>query len=106
MTRELLTLEDFVARVYGPHNHAADEYDAPLSGMATDRESWRVSAACRGLDPDLFFPSRGVSTDRARSVCAGCPVRVECRTAGLGERFGIWGGESEKQRRQQRKAAA
>jgi WhiB family redox-sensing transcriptional regulator len=64
-----------------------------------DRPPWYELAACRGLDPDLFFPERGERTDDALAVCAPCPVRDDCLAAGLTERFGIWGGRSERQRR-------
>ena len=65
--------------------------------------SWQTMAACRGLDPELFFPTRGESTAAARAVCAACVVRVECaETAIAGERFGVWGGLSERQRRRVR----
>ena len=63
--------------------------------------SWREQAACRGLDPDLFFPGRGELAEPAKQVCAVCPVSAECLDAandGL-EKFGIWSGLSERQRR-------
>jgi WhiB family redox-sensing transcriptional regulator len=67
--------------------------------------SWRVHAACRGVDPDLFFPARGEMTAPAKAVCSSCPVRSECLTDALEQRekFGIWGGRSERERRQIRK---
>ncbi len=62
---------------------------------------WATRAACRGLDPDLFFPERGEPTREARTVCNQCPVRVDCLNYALdnNERFGMWGGLSERQRR-------
>ncbi|MEL7209317.1 MAG: WhiB family transcriptional regulator [Actinomycetota bacterium] len=70
---------------------------------------WWERAACRGLDTSLFFPQRGESTAKAEAVCAGCPVRDDCLWFALGdgtprssERFGIWGGSSERQRRRLR----
>lgn len=58
-------------------------------------------ANCVGVDPDLFFPERGGSTKEAREVCRGCVVRDDCLELALqrGEKFGIWGGMSERQRR-------
>ena len=67
--------------------------------------AWRTRAACRGLDPELFHPARGESTTEARAVCCSCPVRVECArwaTFEGVEHHGIWGGLSERQRRQLR----
>jgi WhiB family redox-sensing transcriptional regulator len=44
---------------------------------------WRDRAACRDIDPELFFPTGyGASAQRqaakAKAVCAACPVAVEC----------------------------
>lgn len=63
--------------------------------------SWMDHANCIDLDPDLFFPERGESTFGAKAVCRGCVVRGECLEYALlaGERFGIWGGTSERERR-------
>jgi len=70
------------------------------------RASWRESAACRHADPELFFPigSAGralAEIRRAKTVCAGCPVRLPCLKFALatGQEFGIWGGYDENERR-------
>lgn len=62
---------------------------------------WQERALCAQTDPDLFFPEKGFSTREARSICNGCEVRTECLKYALahGERFGIWGGLSERERR-------
>lgn len=67
---------------------------------------WRDRAACRGLDTTMFFPQQGESVVEARAVCATCPVRAECAGFALvsGQRFGIWGGETERDRRRVRAA--
>lgn len=65
---------------------------------------WQLDAACRGTDPALFFPERGEATWPAKQICAACPSRRTCLEAGMFEKFGIWGGLSEKQRRQRRAA--
>lgn len=67
--------------------------------------SWHILAACRGMDPDLFFPERGASTREAKAICTACPVRVDCLAQAFttGERHGIWGGLSERQRRTTRR---
>ncbi|HVM41669.1 MAG TPA: WhiB family transcriptional regulator [Acidimicrobiia bacterium] len=74
---------------------------------AGDR-SWQAKANCLGVDPDLFFPERGASTKEAKSVCRGCEVRLECLEYALqnGEKFGIWGGLSERERRRIRRQRA
>lgn len=70
-----------------------------------DIPAWQQRAACRGSDPELFFPDRGEDADPAKKICADCPVRQECLEAALarGERFGIWGGMSERERRKIRR---
>lgn len=73
----------------------------------TDR-GWMQDSHCLGLDPDLFFPERGASTKEAKAVCRGCPVREDCLEYALAntEKFGIWGGMSERERRRIRRARA
>ena len=85
----------------------------PLEGAKTssdelDAEEWRLYANCLGVDPDLFFPERGASTREAKEVCKGCVVRESCLEAALarGEKFGIWGGMSERERRRVRRKRA
>lgn len=62
---------------------------------------WMADAACVDADPDLFFADHGRPATEAKQICGGCPVRVECLDFALAgrERFGIWGGLTEKQRR-------
>ncbi|HET9733186.1 MAG TPA: WhiB family transcriptional regulator [Acidimicrobiales bacterium] len=64
------------------------------------RPAWMARAACRGTPTSVFFPERGESGETAKLLCAGCPVRVECRehAAAAGE-AGFWGGEGDRQRR-------
>lgn len=70
-------------------------------GLGSDRPDWRAEALCAQVDPDLWFPERGGAVSAAQRICRGCPVRVECLADALvnGERFGIWGGLSEPERR-------
>jgi WhiB family redox-sensing transcriptional regulator len=70
--------------------------------------SWQALANCLGVDPDLFFPERGASTREAKEVCRGCVVREDCLEYALrnGEKFGIWGGMSERERRRIRRQRA
>ena len=67
--------------------------------------SWQRRANCMGVDPDLFFPERGASTREAKEVCRGCVVREECLEYAIthSEKFGIWGGLSERERRRIRR---
>ena len=73
-----------------------------------DTTDWKARANCMGVDPDLFFPERGMSTREAKEVCRGCVVREDCLEYALanGEKFGIWGGLSERERRRIRRARA
>jgi WhiB family redox-sensing transcriptional regulator len=68
-----------------------------------DRPKWHTRAACRGTDPELFFPQRGEDTTGATAiaVCATCPVQTECLNYALAadEKFGVWGGMSRRERR-------
>jgi WhiB family redox-sensing transcriptional regulator len=68
--------------------------------------TWHSRANCMGVDPDLFFPERGSSTREAKEVCRGCVVRDDCLEFAIanGEKFGIWGGMSERERRRVRRA--
>lgn len=67
--------------------------------------AWQKQANCMGVDPDLFFPERGASTREAKEVCRGCVVREQCLEFALenSEKFGIWGGLSERERRRIRR---
>jgi WhiB family transcriptional regulator, redox-sensing transcriptional regulator len=63
---------------------------------------WQDLAACLGIeDPDIFFPERGGSSRAAKGVCALCPVRSACLrySVEIREKFGIWGGTGERERR-------
>jgi WhiB family transcriptional regulator, redox-sensing transcriptional regulator len=70
--------------------------------------SWRLDALCAETDPEAFFPEKGGSTRDAKRVCTGCTVRAECLefASANDERFGIWGGLSERERRRLRRRAS
>jgi WhiB family redox-sensing transcriptional regulator len=78
----------------------------PTPPAARRSADWRLSAACRGLDTNLFFPERGETQFEAKTVCAHCPVRAECLADGINEKTGVWGGTSERERRTLRRARA
>lgn len=63
--------------------------------------SWQHKALCAQTDPEAFFPEKGGSTRDAKRVCAKCEVREQCLKWAIDhdERFGIWGGMSERERR-------
>ena len=69
--------------------------------------SWKERSLCAQTDPEAFFPEKGGSTREAKKVCVGCEVRAECLEYALAhdERFGIWGGLSERERRKFKKEA-
>ncbi|WP_244231471.1 WhiB family transcriptional regulator [Saccharomonospora piscinae] len=64
-------------------------------------QSWHASAVCAQTDPELFFPESGQNSGTAKAVCHSCPVSAECLAEALarGERFGVWGGLSARDRR-------
>ncbi|MGI8518874.1 MAG: WhiB family transcriptional regulator [Acidimicrobiia bacterium] len=77
-----------------------------VEALAVGQLSWQDYANCRGADADLFFPERGASTRKAKAICAECEVKDECLNFAIqhGEKFGIWGGMSERERRRVRRA--
>jgi WhiB family redox-sensing transcriptional regulator len=93
--------------------------DAPLDRMDVARAllpvltsgpglDWRELGMCRQVDPEIFFPERGGSDTEAKRICAACQVRPDCLKFALdtGEQHGIWGGLSEKERRETRLVSA
>ncbi|TPW77221.1 WhiB family transcriptional regulator [Schumannella soli] len=81
----------------GVRKAAVDEEENQLS--------WQSDALCAQTDPEAFFPEKGGSTRDAKKICTGCEVRSECLQYALenDERFGIWGGLSERERRKLRR---
>ena len=83
----------------------------PRRPTGAGRTDWRDDAACRQLDPDLFFPvsTSGASLmdiEAAKRVCQRCPVTTPCLrwALDLGQVSGIWGGTTEEERRALRRA--
>lgn len=66
-----------------------------------ERPEWQEDANCRGVDPDLFFPTSGEMSGEVKQICDRCDVQAECLAYCLanGEKKGIWGGTSERERR-------
>jgi len=76
---------------------------ATIHGVAPEPvdDEWQERALCAQTDPEAFFPEKGGSTREAKRICMGCEVRDSCLEYALAhdERFGIWGGLSERERR-------
>lgn len=73
-----------------------------------EHEPWMDDALCAQTDPEIFFPEHGQSSRNAKSVCAQCPVAGECLDLALrnGEREGVWGGLSPRERARLGRSAA
>ncbi|MFD0923589.1 WhiB family transcriptional regulator [Saccharopolyspora rosea] len=80
---------------------------AGLFELDEEEQEWQERALCAQTDPEAFFPEKGGSTREAKRICAGCEVRAECLEYALehDERFGIWGGLSERERRKLKRRA-
>jgi hypothetical protein len=90
---------DRPARVLQSLDDLVDPYpDDPADPLA-----WQLDALCPQTDPELFFPEKGGSTAEAKAVCNACPVKSQCLDYALetAQRFGIWGGMSERERRRE-----
>jgi WhiB family transcriptional regulator, redox-sensing transcriptional regulator len=90
--------ETIISLVYDAMGIGGDEGQAP---------AWQDLALCAQTDPEAFFPEKGGSTREAKRVCRSCEVRQECLEYALehDERFGIWGGLSERERRRLKRQA-
>lgn len=96
-----------------PDNWFVDVLRLGVSGAYSDGEdtnplAWQADAICAQTDPEAFFPEKGGSTREAKRVCLSCDVRSECLDYALAhdERFGIWGGLSERERRRLKRRPA
>ncbi len=90
-------------RLVDPTGAAVGVFGEPEDAQEAD---WQERALCAQTDPEAFFPEKGGSTREAKRICSGCEVRAECLEYALAhdERFGIWGGLSERERRRLRRA--
>jgi WhiB family transcriptional regulator, redox-sensing transcriptional regulator len=73
-----------------------------LLGIDAQATEWMRDGLCAQTDPEAFHPDEHGSVAPAKAVCAGCPVLAECRAYALktGQRFGVWGGLSARERQQ------
>lgn len=71
-----------------------------------DRSDWRDVAVCRRADTRVFYPDSDRQARAAKAWCAACPVRPDCleHALSVGERWGVWGGATEDERRALRRA--
>lgn len=78
-----------------------------IMGVEDDAMAWQAFGLCAQTDPEAFFPEKGGSTREAKGVCKNCDVRQECLEYALkhDERYGIWGGLSERERRKLKRRA-
>lgn len=101
-----------MSETWAPH-HRATEYEEIMDLLQPP--AWHAQAKCRGMDAKLFFPGQGEFMEHrdrgggytrspVRAICESCPVQEECLEAGLHERFGIWGGLTERERKRLRRA--
>ena len=74
--------------------------------LSVETRNWTNRALCKNLDTELFFPQRGESTVHVKMVCRACPVVKPCLEYSMRnmEKFGVWGGTSERERRRMRSA--
>lgn len=94
--RRATTAERIGGRASTPADLLAD-----LLETQDGADDWQAQGLCAQTDPDAFFPEKGGSARGAKRICSGCEVRAECLEYALArdERFGIWGGLSERERR-------
>lgn len=67
--------------------------------MPLPNRDWMDDALCAQVGGDAWFPDKGESVKDAKKVCRQCPVKAECLEENLRERFGVYGGLSERERR-------
>jgi WhiB family transcriptional regulator, redox-sensing transcriptional regulator len=79
-----------------------------MGPIPVEIQPWYERAACLDKDADCFFPEKGGSTRAAKRICQTCAVQTECLEYALAndERFGIWGGLSERERRRLKRRAS
>lgn len=80
-----------------------NDIDRHLKGIMPDEseQPWATRAACRGFDSAIFFPGQDGNAEPALRVCESCPVEEDCLQYALEtrQRYGVWGGTTERQRR-------
>ena len=102
-----MTVDRQARTVAGP-DLALVDLGVPGLFVEDQEEGWQERALCAQTDPEAFFPEKGGSTREAKKICTGCEVKAECLEYALAndERFGIWGGLSERERRRIKRESA
>jgi WhiB family redox-sensing transcriptional regulator len=87
-----------VIEILAANNPVFDDPEDPLA--------WQKDSLCGQTDPEAFFPEKGGNVRMAKKVCTMCEVKLECLDYALenDERFGVWGGLSERERRKLQKS--
>lgn len=79
-----------------------------INPLVEPDQMWRIKAACRGMNVDVFYPERGdfIAVNKAKAICATCPVSQACLEDVLqvNDDEGIRGGLSARQRRDMKSA--
>jgi WhiB family transcriptional regulator, redox-sensing transcriptional regulator len=106
MTRHGAHRKPFGGTVHGGNGRLIDVFAVLAPPVPAEDLSWQDQALCAEVDPDLWFPEKGESNREAKSVCRSCEVRQLCLEFALntGQRFGVWGGLSERELRRLRRA--
>lgn len=119
LQRDGWTAGQIAREIYGPRHTHRWRYPARVTRLVADRmrllahtpppdqppyiraapvgdRPWLGAAACRGLDPNIFFPESGEAVTEPLAICARCTVMTECRTWAVAHvtshHGGIWGG--------------
>lgn len=89
------------ARAARPDGHANRDTGLVDIFASLWEADWIDDALCAQTDPDAFFPDKGKTNTAAKATCMRCEVREQCLESALSrnERFGIYGGKSERERR-------
>jgi len=92
------------------HRDAAERSTAVRPNPVVDVDGWRSKAACRHVDPNLFFPNGNTGAalsqiEAAKAFCRSCPVQQDCLEFALesNQEDGVWGGKDETERRRLRR---
>lgn len=88
-------------------DRTAYQHDDPFQLPVIEPEPWTAQALCGQANPDAWFPEKGASPRDAKRICATCPVAADCLEYAMRnrERWGVWGGLTERERRQLERAA-
>jgi WhiB family redox-sensing transcriptional regulator len=67
----------------------------PDSEALPEAAASRWSIPCHESDPEVWFADTPAGVEHAKSLCGGCPLKVECLAGALdrAEPWGVWGGE-------------